>query len=157
TVSPVASGGYAWVVFTSRRMYADVAIIPPFCSDPRGVDLVENVTTKKLWVAAIDLNAKPGKDASHPADYLPGQELLAGNSQGFWVLGPCKTDGSSCESGDQCCGGFCRPDNDGALVCTEAPPDATCSAPQEKCTKTADCCDPSNVCINGFCAQGGPK
>lgn len=157
TVNPVASGGYAWVVFTSRRMYGDVATIPPFCSDPRGVDLLENVTTKKLWVAAIDLDAKPGKDASHPAFYLPGQELLAGNSLGYWVLDPCRTDGATCESGDQCCGGFCRPGKGGALVCTDAPPDATCSAPQEKCTTSEDCCNPTDRCINGFCAQAGPK
>lgn len=158
TVNPVASGGYAWVVFTSRRMYGSVADIPPYCSDPRGVDLVENVTTKKLWVAAIDLSAKPGKDASHPAFYLPGQELLAGNSLGFWVLDPCKTDGEGCESGDQCCGGFCRPSGEGgALVCSEAPPDATCSAVQEKCESAADCCDAKNLCVNGFCAQQGPK
>lgn len=158
TISPIASGGYAWVVFTSRRMYGSVATIPPFCSDPRGVDLIEHVTTKKLWVAAIDLSAAPGKDASHPAFYLPGQELLAGNSQGFWVLDPCKGDGEGCESGDQCCGGFCRPNGEGgSLVCSEAPPDATCSAVQEKCESPADCCDPSNLCINGFCAQQGPK
>lgn len=158
TVNPVASGGYAWVVFTSRRMYGSVADIPPFCSDPRGVDLVENVTTKKLWVAAIDLNAKPGEDGSHPAFYLPGQELLAGNSLGFWVLDPCRPDGESCESGDQCCGGFCRPSGDGsALVCSEAPPDAQCSRLQEKCEANADCCDPSHLCLGGFCVEPGPR
>ncbi|MFI5302988.1 MAG: hypothetical protein ACHREM_33270, partial [Polyangiales bacterium] len=91
TVNPIASGGYAWVVFTSRRMYGSEATIPPFCSDPRGVDLVTNITPKKLWVAAIDLGAAPGTDASHPAFYLPAQELLAGNSRGFWVLDPCRT------------------------------------------------------------------
>jgi len=105
TVNPVASGGYAWVVFTSRRMYGNEAVIPPFCSDPRGVDLIQNITTKKLWVAAIDLGASPGTDASHPAFYLPAQELLAGNSRGFWVLDPCRPDGQSCMTGDQCCNG----------------------------------------------------
>lgn len=158
TISPIPSGGYAWVVFTSRRMYGNVATLPPFCSDPRGVDLIENVTTKKLWVAAVDLSAKPGEDGSHPAFYLPGQELLAGNSQGFWVFDPCKADGENCESGDQCCGGFCRPSGeDGALVCSEAPPDATCSEVQERCEARADCCDPTHNCINGFCAQPQPK
>lgn len=158
TVNPVASGGYAWVVFTSRRMYGNVATIPPFCSDPRGVDLVTNITTKKLWVAAVDLNAKPGEDGSHPAFYLPGQELLAGNSLGFWVLDPCRPDGESCESGDQCCGGFCRPSGDGsALVCSEAPPDAQCSWLQEKCETNADCCDSRHVCLGGFCVEPGPK
>ena len=37
----------------------------------------------------------PGTDASHPAFYLPAQELLAGNARGFWVLDPCQTDGTS--------------------------------------------------------------
>ena len=103
TVNPEASGGYVWVVFTSRRMYGSEATIPPFCSDPRGVNLITNITTKKLWVAAVDLGATPGTDASHPAFYLPGQELLAGNSRGFWVLEPCRANGQSCQSGDQCC------------------------------------------------------
>lgn len=157
TVNPIASGGYAWVVFTSRRMYGSVATIPPFCSDPRGVDLVQNITTKKLWVAAIDLNAQPGVDASHPAFYLPGQELLAGNSRGFWVLDPCKPKGESCESGDQCCDGYCQPVGDnGALVCSNTPPDSQCSKPQEKCTTAADCCDPGNICLNGFCTPPTP-
>ncbi|HVJ93765.1 MAG TPA: hypothetical protein VM580_28380, partial [Labilithrix sp.] len=85
TVSPAPSGGYAWVVFTSRRLYGNLATIPPFCSDPRGVNLVQNITPKKLWVAAIDLSAKLGTDASHPAFYLPAQELLAGNTRGYGV------------------------------------------------------------------------
>ena len=156
TVLPIASGGYVWVVFTSRRMYGTVADIPPFCSDPRGVDLVQNITPKKLWVAAIDLNAKPGTDSSHPAFYLPAQELLAGNSRGFWVLDPCHADGASCSSGDQCCGGFCEPGDDGTtLVCTNTVPDGHCSMLAEKCTTAADCCDGTNVCVNGFCSQKG--
>ncbi|MEZ4232362.1 MAG: hypothetical protein R3B89_24505 [Polyangiaceae bacterium] len=158
TVNPIPGGGYAWVVFTSRRMYGNVATIPPFCSDPRGVDLKANITTKKLWVAAVDLSAAPGTDASHPAFYLPGQELLAGNSRGFWVLDPCRSDGSSCESGDQCCNGYCQPNSStGALECSNEPPGGSCSQVQEKCETAADCCDKTNECINGFCAQGGPR
>ncbi|MEZ4298537.1 MAG: hypothetical protein R3B70_26535 [Polyangiaceae bacterium] len=158
TVNPIASGGYAWVVFTSRRLYGNVATIPPFCSDPRGVDLFQNVTTKKLWVAAIDLSGAPGADASHPAFYLPAQELLAGNSRGFWVLDPCKPNGEDCDTGDECCGGFCQPvGEDGALICSDTPPDGTCSKPQEKCDTAADCCDPTNICVGGFCTQKEPS
>ncbi len=153
TVNPVASGGYAWVVVTSRRMYGNVATIPPFCSDPRGVDLIKNITTKKLWVAAIDLGAKPGEDASHPAFYLPSQELLAGNARGFWVLDPCRGDGQSCDSGDQCCNGYCTANaTSGALECGNMPPDAQCSAEGDKCSQDADCCSSSNVCSGGFCS-----
>ncbi len=157
TVNPVASGGYAWVVFTSRRMYGNEATLPPFCSDPRGVDLVQNITTKKIWVSAIDLSAPPGTDVSHPAFYLPAQELLAGNARAYWVQDPCKADGTTCETGDQCCNGFCEPNgSSGALVCSNAPPSSQCSMPQEKCSITADCCDPSNLCVNGFCSLGSP-
>jgi hypothetical protein len=156
TVNPIASGGYAWVVFTSRRMYGTVADIPPWCGDPRGVDLVKNVTPKKLWVAAIDLNGQPGADASHPAFYLPAQELLAGNSRGFWVLDPCLADGSSCMTGDQCCNGYCEP-GDGGLVCSNMPPNGMCSGLQDKCTTSADCCDPTNICVNGFCSISTPQ
>lgn len=157
TVNPVASGGYAWVVFTSRRMYGNVADIPPFCSDPRGVDLVKNITPKKLWVSAVDLTGKNGTDPSHPAFYLPAQELLAGNMRAFWVLDPCRADGQSCQSGDQCCNGYCEPDqSSGSLTCTKNKPNNNCSKPQEKCTTAADCCDSTNACINGFCSIQGP-
>jgi hypothetical protein len=155
TISPNASGGYAWVIFTSRRLYGNVAEIPPFCSDPRGVDHLENITTKKLWVSAIDITGTPVADASHPAFYLPGQELLAGNARGFWAQDPCKPDGQSCEAGDECCNGFCQPDADGELVCSPPPPGG-CSQPQEACTTGADCCDATNLCINGFCSVKPP-
>jgi hypothetical protein len=158
TVNPVPSGGYAWVVFTSRRLYGNVATINPYWSDPRFENISSTPTTKKLWVAAIDLNAKPGTDPSHPAFYLPAQELLAGNSRGFWVVDPCQQDGTSCATGDQCCGGYCRPSEDGgALVCTATQP--SCSQEYEKCTTTADCCGATQgiQCIDGLCSQSGPK
>ncbi len=156
TVNPVPSGGYAWVVFTSRRLYGNVATMNPFYSDPRFHDLTVEPTPKKLWVAAIDLNAPAGTDPSHPAFYLPAQELLAGNSRGYWVVDPCKNDDSSCETGDECCGGFCRPGTGGALVCTATVP--VCAQEFEKCTASADCCNSSVVqCINGRCALPTPK
>ncbi len=156
TVNPVASGGYAWVVFTSRRLYGNEATIPPFCSDPRGVDLIQNITTKKLWVAAVDLTQAPGTDSSHPAFYLPAQELLAGNARGFWTLDPCLANGASCMSGDQCCNGYCEP-GDGGLTCASAPPMNSCSGVGDKCTTAADCCDATNVCIGGFCSVQSPQ
>jgi len=155
TVNPVAAGGYVWVVFTSRRMYGNEAVIPPFCSDPRGVNLIKDITPKKLWVAAIDLNAAPSTDASHPAFYLPAQELLAGNSRGFWVLDPCRSDGSACQSGDQCCNGYCEAEGDGgALICANTPPNNACAGLNDRCVTTGDCCAP-NHCIGGFCTVAG--
>lgn len=158
SVNPVVSGGYAWVVFVSRRMYGNVATINPYWSDPRFHDISTTPTTKKLWVAAIDLSAPPGTDPSFPAFYLPGQELLAGNSRGFWVVDPCKSDGTTCETGDECCGGFCQPGaGGGGLVCTNTPP--KCAAEYEKCTKDDDCCGLGIgvKCIGGRCAAAGPK
>jgi hypothetical protein len=136
-------------------VYGSEATIPPFCSDPRGVDLIKNVTTKKLWVAAIDLTQAPGVDSSHPAFYLTGQELLAGNSRGFWVLDPCEANRASCQAGDECGNGSCEP-GDGGLVCASTPPMNSCSAVGDKCSSAADCCDTTDVFLNGFCAIQSP-
>jgi hypothetical protein len=147
TVNPIASGGYFWVVFTSRRRYGNIAAGNPY-DNGNGTYPIP----KKLWVAAIDLKPQPGKDPSHPAFYLPGQELNAGNLRGFWSVDPCQPDGSSCETGDECCNGFCR-NVDGGFVCT--PPPGGCSMEFEKCTTDNDCCNASSGtrCINGHCAQ----
>jgi hypothetical protein len=154
TVNPIVSGGYAWVVFTSRRLYGNVATAGEFDSNPQsGFDPRAAITTKKLWVSAIALNAPAGKDASFPAFYLPAQELHAGNSRGFWVLNPCEPDGQSCTSGDQCCGGYCEPGDAGALICLHNPPGSSCSKTQEHCNASSDCCDPTEQCIDGFCAM----
>ncbi len=162
TVLPIVAGGYAWVVFTSRRLYGNQATALPWKgSDPTQYDTTSftQVPTKKLWVAAINLGAAPGSDPSSPAFYLPAQELMAGNSRGYWVLDPCQGDGNRCDTGDQCCGGCCQPNGTGgALICQSPPPDghcssvANCSGVQEQCTTSADCCDSSNVCAGGFCA-----
>ena len=149
TSLPVAVGGYYWVVFTSRREYGNtITATDPWQTGP--------AIRKKLWVAAIDLNPKPGTDPSHPAFYINDQELAAGNMRGFWALDPCEQNGNSCSSGDECCTGFCRQVNGDAgaqLVCI--PPPMGCAQEYEKCTVTADCCGASMgyQCINGFCAQ----
>jgi len=158
TVNPVPSGGYAWVVFTSRRLYGNVATIDPYSSDPRGYSYTTLPTTKKLWVAAIDLNAAPGTDPSHPAFYLPGQELYAGNSRGYWVVDPCKGDGDGCQSGDQCCNGYCQQSGDGGgFVCGSQQPG--CSMLGNRCMTASDCCGAAQgiACIDGFCAQPAPQ
>lgn len=153
TVNPVASGGYYWVVFTSRRMYGNLLTGKPWGDN--GKD--QGGAQKKLWVAAIDMTPGAGVDPSHPAFYLPGQELGAGNTRGFWVVDPCKQNGSSCESGDECCNGFCRNAGDGGgLVCQDKPPGSVCSQEFEKCSVDADCCDPMQKCINGKCSRQGP-
>jgi hypothetical protein len=148
TVLPEAVGGYFWVVFTSHRSYGNTL---PSMQGPSG----SPDEYGKLWVAALDINAAPGKDPSHPAFFLDGQELNADNLRGFWVLNPCMQNGNSCTSGDECCTGFCRSGDGGPTQCV-APP-MGCSMEYEKCTTAADCCDPSYECINGFCAQPAAK
>jgi hypothetical protein len=156
-VSPIGGGGYAWVVFTSRRMYGSVAEVGPWVSDPRACPWKDQVTPKKLWVAAVDLNAAPGTDPSHPAFYLPAQELHAGNSRGFWSFEACRADDSSCESGAQCCGGYCSSGGgDGGRVCTSSPP--VCAAEFDRCVVTSDCCGAQQgiACVGGVCTRAQP-
>jgi hypothetical protein len=113
------------------------------------------VTSKKLWVAAIDLGAEPGSDPSHPPFYLPAQELYAGNSRGFWSPEPCREDGQSCATGVQCCGGHCQQDEAGLVCGSQA---SECSPLFDRCDLDADCCDaPGNAsCINSVCTAPQP-
>lgn len=71
---PIVAGGYAWVVFTSRRMYDSQLTTVPWRSWPPSYDTTDlaRTTTKKLWVAAIDLDATPGaRDAGAARDMTP--------------------------------------------------------------------------------------
>jgi hypothetical protein len=143
TVSPVAAGGYFWVFFTSRRTYGNLMVQPE-----------NDAVTKKIWVAAINIEADGPTlpdpltgDPSHPPFYLPGQELASGNIRAFATLTPCESDGSSCTSGIDCCGGFCVNG-----MCSRTPP--PCSEVEDRCVTDADCCakTPPLRCIGGVCA-----
>lgn len=168
SVLPVPVGGYYWVLFTSRRTYGN--LIAPGGSEPRGDDIwgipqppekESPSPRKKIWVAAIDLDHGGSPDPSHPAFYLPGQELESGNMRAFAALEPCRKNGKGCESGAECCGGFCREtsrDADGVPVLTCAPPpDNSCSNIDEACDDASDCCVSKALCINGHCAAPPPK
>ncbi len=135
TMSPIAAGGYFWVFFTSRRTYGNISKLD-----------LEDPLTKKIWVTAIDIGAAPGSDPSHPAFFLPGQELGSGNMRAFAALEPCKNDAAGCTNGTDCCSGFCT-DN----VCG---PPRECSGIDERCATRDDCCNPNPDihCIAGFCA-----
>ena len=144
TFAPVPSGGYFWVVFTSRRTYGNKL-------------LGAKDAVKLLWVAAIDLNPTPGKDPSHPPFLLPGQDETSLNMRGFWALDPCKGDGQGCATGTECCGGFCDGKGPaGSLVCASS---GTCAQDGDHCEKTEDCCNaPAGTTgINKPCSEPGPK
>lgn len=160
-VLPVALGGYYWVFFTSRRTYGNV-IAPsgalPLSDKPFGTS--ETSPRKKIWVAAVDIDYHGKVDPSHPAFYLPGQDLVSGNMRAFAALAPCRANGASCSSGVQCCDGFCRPKDETAanlvFECVPLPSDA-CAGENEACSTTADCCNvAANVCINKRCAMLTP-
>jgi hypothetical protein len=152
-VNPIASGGYYWVIFTSRRAYGNVLTGDAWQNEETNQPALY---TKKLWVAAIDLYPEPGKDPSHPAFYLPGQELRAGNMRGYWVVDPCRADGASCDNGAECCNGYCSAVADGGLVCGSHP--NGCAAEFDKCTLDSDCCDVATgvLCLNGRCTVDAP-
>jgi hypothetical protein len=152
TVNPIATGGYNWVVFTSRRAYGNVLSGDPFASEDK---TGPQQFTKKLWIAAVDANPKPGADPSHPAFYLPGQELLAGNMRGYWSVSPCRPDGSTCSTGADCCGGYCEQGDAGQLVCGHTTPSG-CSQEYEACKTASDCCNTMDQCINGRCSLPSP-
>ncbi len=138
TFVPVASGGYFWLVFVSERQYGNTL-----------TNQVVDTRTKQLWVTAVDINAAPGVDPSHPGFWLPGQELDNNNMRGYAALNECREIGENCEAGYECCGGFCV-EVDGEFVCEDDPP--MCSPNLSACDVDEDCCDPEAQCIGGFCS-----
>lgn len=170
---PVTIGGYSWVAFTSRRLYGNVATTNPWWSDPRYQDISAQPTAKKIWVAAISNNPTPGADPSFPAFYLPGQELLAGNSRAYFTLAACEAPGAPtaanlCTSNLDCCGASSSP---ATAACQLDQPIAnpptshcvstggsTCSADGATCTSDAQCCNfgSGSRCGSGKCGPAPP-
>lgn len=140
---PIPAGGYYWVVFTSIREYGNLH---------QG-----GAVRKQLWVTAIS----PGGsgDPSHPPFFLPNQTDTK-NERGYWALDPCKATGQSCQTGDECCEGFCRPsdenDPSSPKVCGVK---KGCSQVSEKCETDLDCCAPETGirCLGGFCSPQPPS
>jgi hypothetical protein len=147
---PVSAGGYYWVVFTSQREHGN------------RYKQANNTTRKELWVSAISPEWKAGEDPSHPPFLLPNQGDTH-NERGYWALEPCRVESMSCESGDQCCEGFCRPADptkpESPRMC-QKPKQNVCAQEAEKCIVAADCCpdaDRGGVrCLGGFCAFPAP-
>jgi hypothetical protein len=157
SIAPAQAGGKSWVVFTSRRMYGNTAYEDPWDAEPGYSCYSGKMPSKKLWVAAIDDSWTPGSDPSHPAFYLPGQELAAGNSDGYWVSQACKAVGADCESDDDCCGGT------GATPQTQCRVQSTATFPpvrhcenRSTCAPSGSSCQTSSDCCTGLvCPTGG--
>lgn len=137
TVSPVAAGGYFWIFFDSIRNYGNLG------------------SARQLWGSAIAVSpdGRYETDPSYPAFYVAGQEFGTGNHRAFTALDPCKKDGDSCETGIDCCSGFCT---DGMCGLPPPPPPGDpprCSKTDEACKSAADCCNSADLCLNGFCGQ----
>jgi hypothetical protein len=151
---PVQVGGYYWIVFASLRDDAYPQLVS-------GGELV-----KKLWVAAITPGTAAGTDPSHPPFTLVNQSIVAAQptQRGYWVLAPCKNDGTSCTTGSDCCNGSCLPssstDPSSPLVC-RAPTSCSNLGGRCKAGDNADCCNAASgvQCIgtlNGYGTCGVP-
>jgi len=139
TFLPVAVGGYFWVVVESERTYGTTL-----------TDTNPASRRKQLWVAAINADPQAGSDPSHPAFWLPGQELTNQNMRGAWSLDPCKPDGSDCSAGYECCNGFCSYDQEQMKYVCEPP--TGCSPDGSICTMDSDCCGVGATCVGGYCS-----
>ncbi len=140
TFLPVSVGGYFWLIVGTERKYGNTL-----------TDTNPGSRRKQLWVTAIDANVQPGVDPSHPAFWLPGQELGNSNMRGEWSLSPCKQIGEGCNAGFDCCDGFCYPPEEGQMpTCNDMPDE--CSGIGDACEVNADCCAPNAECLGGFCS-----
>lgn len=125
--SPFEGGGYFWLSFLTRRDYGNEVV------GTRGAGL------QQIWVTAIRMDADGGDPSSVPY-WIAGQRTTTRNISAYWAPRPCRDDGDSCSVGSECCGGDCRPDDDGALVCSPPPPER-CRQADETCSTDDDCCD----------------
>lgn len=155
--NPIETGGHRWMIFSSRRMYGNIAYGHPWDAEP-GMSCEASTTpsTKKLWVSAIDKTFAPGTDPSHPAFYLPGQELKAGNSNAYWVNAACTAEGATCQTNDDCCGGTGDAPTARCKVVSVAPVTKQCSMIGGDCSGTGEECATNNDCCTGLtCPEGG--
>jgi hypothetical protein len=145
TFAPVPAGGYFWIVFTSRRTYGNL-----LTGGPNAV--------KQMWVAAIDINPTPGKDPSHAAFHLEGQDPTSLNMRGFWALTPCKADGMGCGSGTDCCGGYCDSSGGSGAGMCKSSTTSMCAEQGSHCDKASDCCASSQQveCVAHVCTMPSP-
>ena len=82
--------------------------------------------------------SEPGaRQGPEPPGLLPpGPGAPTLNMRGFWALDPCKGDGKGCQSGTECCGGYCTSSGaaDAGAGDSGGP---VCTAQSSGCSKTA--------------------
>ncbi len=117
--STFLEGGKYWIVFQSLRPYGHVT------------------TLKQLWAMAVDVEAAPGSDPSHPGFWLPAQDQTTTNVQPTWTGPACRGRGFSCSGALACCTGMACVPAGGVNTCQ---PIARCALPAEPCGSDADCC-----------------
>jgi hypothetical protein len=163
TVLPVQVGGYYWMFWTTMRKWGHRKIEPGAggaIDQLLSGEAAAQAVKKRIWVSAIrasgtaDENAGGiEKDPSFPGFYLEGQSET-GNTRAFAALNPCRATGNDCQSGLDCCTGFCdvQPGADKGKCVAEV----KCSKTNERCKTDKDCCppamgEPANSCIGGYC------
>jgi hypothetical protein len=108
---------------------------------------------QQIWVTAVRTDAPAGEDPSSVPYWLPGQNPRSANISAYWAPRACRVDGESCTVGSECCGGDCRPDATGALVCAP-PPVERCRVEGETCSTDADCCEDMDLtCFAHVCIR----
>ena len=172
TVLPVQVGGYYWVFWTSTRDWGHrdlgAGTIGAVISNPFGGGAGAEALRKRIWVTALRTpSATEGGsddvfDISAPAFYLEGQSDT-GNVRAFAALNPCRQAGNECETGLDCCTGYCDIEKGASKgKCTEEPP--PCAKLNERCMMDSDCCEPEAgssseerlICIGNFCGLPAP-
>ena len=140
--SPFYEGGYYWLTFLSRRDYGNAE---------QGTS---GTKRQQIWVTGIKANLDPSQDPSQVSYWLPGQSTGAKNISAFWAPRACRQDGEECSVSSECCGGDCRENTEGALVCSPPPPER-CRRLSETCSTSEDCCE--GVCNNSVCIVSAPS
>jgi hypothetical protein len=151
SVLPVSVGGYAWLFWTGRRSWGTRGggIFTPNEAGETP-SRAGNSSSRRIWGSAIRLAGTARTDAltdpSSPAFYLEGQGARP-SMRVFAALNACLPEGSGCETGVDCCGGFCS-----SSEC-RVPAEPVCSKTMDACTTSADCCQDGTgqACIGGFC------
>jgi hypothetical protein len=116
--SPFDSGGYFWLLFTTKRDYGNAAA---------GVH-----GQKQIWVTAVHNNPDGTTDPSEVAYYLAGQEPNTALSP-YWSAPSCRSNGMTCTESSQCCSAMCDPQSGTCVT-------GSCRPRGQSCGSDADCC-----------------